>query len=113
MSVLTDKAKVFLPSQLCPECDDHQSSRYGMIRNVHLEHAIMSFSQTLYSPAHAFRPWPFRIAVKTVVPPESIGAKPLLIDEVAESEEGVPLPVEPDEGTPPIPDDERVLNVPS
>jgi len=34
-------------------------------------------------------------------------------EEAAEDDEGLELPVEPDEGTPLIPDDERVVNVPS
>ena len=33
--------------------------------------------------------------------------------EEAEDEDGLELPVSPDEGTPLIPDDERVINVPS
>lgn len=33
--------------------------------------------------------------------------------EDAEDEDGLELPVNPDEGTPLIPDDERVVNVPS
>lgn len=34
-------------------------------------------------------------------------------EEATEEEEGLDLPVEPDEGTSLIPDDERVVNVPS
>ena len=34
-------------------------------------------------------------------------------DEATEDEAGLELPVSPDEGTPTIPDDERVINVPS
>lgn len=34
-------------------------------------------------------------------------------EEAAEDDDGLELPVEPDEGTPLIPDDERVVNVPS
>ena len=34
-------------------------------------------------------------------------------DEDEEDEDGLELPVDPDEGVPMIPDDERVVNVPS
>lgn len=34
-------------------------------------------------------------------------------DEVAEDDDNLDLPVEPDEGTPLIPDDERVVDIPS
>lgn len=34
-------------------------------------------------------------------------------DDLPDTEEGLELPVEPDEGIPLIPDDERVINVPS
>ena len=34
-------------------------------------------------------------------------------DETEEDEDGLELPVDPDEGMPLIPDDERVINVPS
>ncbi|MGH8858602.1 MAG: hypothetical protein ACREXG_11360 [Polaromonas sp.] len=34
-------------------------------------------------------------------------------EEAAEDEDGLELPVNPDEGVPLIPDDERVVNVPS
>jgi hypothetical protein len=34
-------------------------------------------------------------------------------EETAADEEGLSLPIEPDEGTTLIPDDERVLNIPS
>ncbi len=34
-------------------------------------------------------------------------------EEDVEDDEGLALPVEPDEGSPLIPDDERVINVPS
>jgi hypothetical protein len=72
------------------------------------------YSRQLFaSPALAFRPWPFRIAAKTAAPTEATRPKPPPLDEDVESEEGLALPVEPDEGTPLIPDDERVINVPS
>lgn len=72
------------------------------------------YSPHLYPPAaSAYRPWPFRIASKVVVPLEATRPKPPPLDEDAEAEEGLALPVEPDEGTQLIPDDERVINVPS
>lgn len=35
------------------------------------------------------------------------------VEEAAEEEDGLDLPVDPDEGMPLIPDDERVIDVPS
>lgn len=68
----------------------------------------------LYAPtATAYRPWPFRIAARTVASIEATRPKPPPLDDDVEAEEGLSLPVQPDEGTPLIPDDERVINVPS
>ena len=68
----------------------------------------------LFAPAaSAYRPGPFRSAAKTVMPLEATRPKPPPLDEDGETDEGLALPVEPDEGTPLIPDDERVINVPS
>ena len=39
--------------------------------------------------------------------------KPVSQEDNMEDEQGLELPVNPDEGTPLIPDDERVINVPS
>lgn len=47
------------------------------------------------------------------MPLEATRPKPPPLDEDGETDEGLALPVEPDEGTPLIPDDERVINVPS
>lgn len=84
-----------------------------MTPDVHLEPVTM-YSPQLFTPvASAYRPWPFRIAAKTVAPLQATRPKPPPLDEDGEIEEGLALPVEPDEGTPLIPDDERVINVPS
>lgn len=84
-----------------------------MTRVVHLELVTM-YSPQLFTPAAtAYRPWPFLSVAATVVPLEATRPKPPPLDEDVENEEGLALPVEPDEGTPLIPDDERVINVPS
>jgi hypothetical protein len=69
--------------------------------------------QLFASPSSAYRPWPFRSAVASVAPLQATRPKPPPLDEDAEAEDGLALPVEPDEGTQLIPDDERVINVPS
>lgn len=91
----------------------------------------MLFSRAITSPATPFvkpfvkpqRNWPFlssafpcstfssTAAVQTV----HGGSKPKALPPEVETdgEDGLALPVEPDEGTVLIPDDERVINVPS
>lgn len=113
MSALTDKAKSCPPSQSQRAQRDDRNLRHGMTRDVHLEPVTM-YSPQLFAPAAlAYRPWPFRIAAKTIALLEATRPKPPPLDEDGETEEGLALPVEPDEGTPLIPDDERVINVPS
>ena len=91
----------------------------------------MPFSHAITVPAKPFvkpfsrpqRNWPFlssafpcnafssTVAVRTV----DGGSKPKALPPELETdgEDGLALPVEPDEGTVLIPDDERVINVPS
>ncbi len=72
------------------------------------------YSPQLFTPAaSAYRPWPFRIAAQAASSLQATRPKPPPLDDDAETEEGLALPVAPDEGTPLIPDDERVINVPS
>lgn len=113
MSALADMAKACPPSQWRPAGRDHRLSPHGMTRDRHLELVTMYSPQLFASPASAYRPWPFRIATQTVVSIEATRPKPPPLDEDGETDEGLALPVEPDEGTPLIPDDERVINVPS
>jgi hypothetical protein len=71
-------------------------------------------SPQLFAPAAtAYRPWPFRSVASSAAPLQATRPKPPPLDEDVEAEEGLALPVEPDEGTQLIPDDERVINVPS
>ena len=84
-----------------------------MTRDAYLEPFTMYSPQPFTPAASAYRPWPFRTAIRTVAPVQATRPKPPPLDDDVETEEGLALPVEPDEGTPLIPDDERVINVPS
>lgn len=113
MSALTDTAKACPPSQGRRAQGDDSNLTLGMTRDSHLEPVTMYCPQSFAPAAQAFRPWPFRTAAHAVAPLEATRPKPPPLDEDGETEEGLALPVEPDEGTPLIPDDERVINVPS
>ena len=91
----------------------------------------MPFSHAITSPATPFvkpfvkpkRNWPFlssafpcsTFSSTAVVQTVHSGSKPKALPPEVETdgEDGLALPVEPDEGTVLIPDDERVINVPS
>ena len=92
--------------------------------SITLSSAAPSFAKTMVRPmVRPLRNWPFlssasfnaafpsaastqgiHLANKLTAPPPELES---------ETEEGLALPVEPDEGTVLIPDDERVVNVPS
>lgn len=73
----------------------------------------MPSTQSYDFSTSGYRPWPFRAAALVTSKLEATRPKPPPLDDDTELEEGLALPVEPDEGTPLIPDDERVINVPS
>lgn len=77
--------------------------------NIFWEHIDMSTNPSNPGLARPLRPWPFFSSAVYA----GSRTKPLPPEVEADNEEGLALPVEPDEGTPLIPDDERVINVPS
>jgi len=54
-----------------------------------------------------------RSALKTQSGSQALWRDGPSVEESAEEEDGLDLPVDPDEGMPLIPDDERVIDVPS
>ena len=59
--------------------------------------------------SYAEGPWIFKEIVMGIIALRDGPA----VEESADDEHGLDLPVEPDEGMPVIPDDERVIDVPS
>ena len=113
MSALADMAKACWLSCSQPRQGHDVTALTKIPCSAHLETFAMP-SPLLFTPsALTYRPWPFKIDTRTMSPLTATRPKPPPLEDDTELEEGMVLPVEPDEGTPLIPDDERVINVPS